>query len=160
MEWAVLQISLQTAVTKSSWINHGPNYLLWHTFVKGQKKRKKKKKKKKKKQNSVDSTLFFRRDDTKIQIQALSNHLKTKHIKAKVSIFLFLFPLTKESPRNVMYGSQFQITSLRQLFHLHVGKPEVTPASSDLFSLPAVSLPLSPSVALPLLDHFINIRRR
>jgi len=78
-------------------------------------------------------------------------------MKAKVSIFLFLFPLTKESPRNLMYGSQFQITSSRQLSHLHAGKPEVTPASSDLFSLPAVFSPPSPSVALPLLDHFINI---
>jgi len=56
-----------------------------------------------------------------------------------------------------MYGFQFQITSSWQLSHLHAGKPEVTPASSDLFSLPAVSSPPSPSVALPLLDHYINI---
>jgi len=77
-------------------------------------------------------------------------------MKAKVSIFLFLFPLTKVAPRNVMYASQFQITSSRQLSHLHAGKPGVTPAFSDLFSLPDVSLPPSPSVALPLLDHFTN----
>jgi hypothetical protein len=60
------------------------------------------------------------------------------------------------SSRNEICGSEFEITSLWQLTHLHVGKPEVTPASSDLFSLPAVSLPPSPSVASPLLDHFIN----
>lgn len=52
-----------------------------------------------------------------------------------------------------MFAAQCQITFLWQLSHLHAGKPEVAPASSDLFSHHVVSWPPSPSVSLPLPDH-------
>jgi hypothetical protein len=53
-----------------------------------------------------------------------------------------------------MSKPQYHITSLWQLFHLHVGKPDEALASSDLFFPHVVFWPPSPSVALPLLDHY------
>jgi hypothetical protein len=53
-----------------------------------------------------------------------------------------------------MFEPQTETTFLWQPFHPHVGKPDVTPASSDLFSLHVASWPPSPFAALPLLDHY------